>query len=253
MLSVVTLMMMALSHGARGQDAPGRAVLAKMHDTYAGKWYTSLTFRQLTTTWDTARVEKNEQWFESLARVDGRVVLRIDRGDPGLGNGVLYTADSLWVLRKGSLAATRPSGNAFLPLIEGVYIQPVERTVAELKGTGVDLSRTRGGSWNGRPVTVVGAGAASDTTSPQFWIDNERQVLVRMILAPVVNGSTMDIHLEGYEKTGGGWLATTINMYTNGRVQQREAYSDWHVDRVLAPSLFTPAEWTTAPHWARTP
>jgi hypothetical protein len=42
-------------------------------------------------------------------------------------------------MRDGKLAATRDDGNEFLPLIEGVYVQPVERTISELSGMNVDL------------------------------------------------------------------------------------------------------------------
>jgi len=100
----------ALPLRAQADNTIGRTVLQRMHDAYAGKWYKSLTFVQRTTTWDSSRAPKYETWYETVAEDKGRVVLRIDRGSPTNGNGVLYTADSLWSVRGGKLAASLPQG-----------------------------------------------------------------------------------------------------------------------------------------------
>jgi hypothetical protein len=235
---------------AQSANTIGRTVLQRMHDAYAGKWYNSLTFVQRTTTWDSARAPKYETWYETVAENQGRVALRIDRGSPAAGNGVLYTADSLWSVRGGKLAAALPQGNPFLPLIQGVYVQPVDRTVRELKGTGVDLSKGYQRTFEGAKVTVVGAASAADSTSPQFWVDDARNVLVRMMLSFAPNRPPTDVHLGGYERVGGGWLATKVSMYAGGVPMQVEEYSDWKVDQPLSPQLFDVKTWTTAPHWA---
>ena len=83
-------------------------------------------------------------------------------------------------------------------MIEGVYMQPVSRTLAELKDTGIDMTKVMKGEWQDRPVWIVGAASPSDTTSPQFWIDIERNVVVRMMIIPAPNAGPMDIHLDGY-------------------------------------------------------
>jgi len=232
-------------------DTIGRTVLQRMHDAYAGKWYKSLTFVQRTTTFDSARTPKYETWYETVADHDGRVVLRIDRGAPSEGNGVLYTADSLWSLRGGKLAAARPTGNPFLPLIQGVYVQPVDKTVRELKQTGVDLSKGYKTKYEGAGVTVIGAASAADSTSPQIWIDDARNVLLRMMLSFSPNRPPTDVHLGGYERVGQGWLATKVSMYANGVPNQIEEYSNWKIDQPLSGQLFDVATWTTAPHWAK--
>lgn len=248
--SIAALVVAASS--ASAQDASfGRTVLQRMHDAYAGRWYPTLTFVQKTTTWDSARAPHYETWYESVASHGGRVVLRIDRGAPSEGNGVLYTPDSAWVMREGTLAATRPVGNPFLPLIQGVYVQPVDQTVRELKATGVDLTRGYTRTVDGRRVSVVGAASAADSTSPQLWVDDERNVLVRMILSFAPGRPPTDVQLGGYEKTGAGWLATKVTMLSNGVPQQVEEYSDWRVDRQLPAALFDISSWTRAPHWAR--
>jgi len=236
------------------QPAPpktGADVLARMRAAYDGKWYHTLTFTQKTTIRRPDGTQAVETWYESLRHTPERgVQLRIDRGEPAKGNGLLFTADSTWVVRNGALAATRGDGNEFLPLIEGVYVQPVERTVREVAAMKVDLSRVRADRWASRPVWVVGA-AAGDTTSPQLWVDAERNVLVRMILAGADGRPPLDVSLDGYVPAGRGWLATKVAISAGGVPMQTEEYSDWKADVPLAAGLFDPATWTSAPHWAK--
>ena len=158
----------------------GAAVLERMRAAYAGKWYHTLTFVQKTTQMRRDGTTNVSTWHESLRHTPATgVQLRIDVGDLANGNGMLYTADSTWRVQKGALTSAVGTGNEFLPLIEGVYVQPLARTVAEVSAMKIDMSRVRAGTWRDRPVWVVGATAAADTTSPQFWVDQQRNVVVR--------------------------------------------------------------------------
>ena len=232
----------------------GAAVLQRMHDAYAGKWYSTLTFTQKTTQFPPDKDPVVSTWYESLRYVAPiGTQLRIDIGDPALGNGVLYTADSTWIVRGGTMTAARGGGNEFLPLIEGVYMQPVERTVRELATTNVDMQRVTSGRWRDRAVWIVGVATSSDSTTPQFWIDAERNVVVRMILSPAPATPVLDIRLESYVQLGGGWLATKVEMFSAGKPRQFEEYSDWKADVELPAALFDVSSWTTAPHWAKRP
>lgn len=247
------LLLLATTATLHAQPAPrtGTDVLARMHAAYDGAWYHTLTFTQKTTLHRPNVAPTVETWYESLRHTPTTgVQLRIDRGAPSLGNGLLFTADSTWVMRDGALASTRDTGNEFLPLIEGVYVQPVATTAAQVAAMHVDLAKVRADTYDGRPVWVVGA-AAGDTTSAQFWVDQQRNVLVRMLLAGPPGQPAADIALGGYQPVGRGWLATRITMTIGGTPRQTEEYSDWKVDVPLAPALFSPATWTTAPHWAK--
>lgn len=237
---------------AQGAPATGLDLLRTMHDAYRGKWYTSLTFTQQTTQRRPDGTDTVSTWYESLRHTEAKgTELRIDRGDPAAGNGALYTADSLFVVRSGKVTVTRQGGNALLPLIEGVYLQPPERTVAELAPTKVDFSRAvLTGKWNDRPVWITGASAAGDTTSPQIWVDVESKVVVRALLVPVPSAPFMDIRLDGVVPLAGGWLATKCTFYVAGVPVQTEEYRDWKANVELSPQLFDVATWTTAPHWA---
>ena len=229
----------------------GTEVLQRMHDAYAGQWYHTLTFVQKTTQFRKDGTTAVSTWFESLRQATPATTqLRIDVGDPSVGNGMLYTADSTWRLRSGKVTTTQGQGNEFLPLIEGVYMQPVSRTIEQLATTKIDMGRVTKGQWQDRPVWIVGTSSAADTISPQFWIDAERNVVVRMILVPAPSASSMDIRLDGYVPLAGGWLATKVAMLVGGAPVQTEEYSEWKANVELSPTLFDPATWTTAPHWA---
>jgi hypothetical protein len=237
----------------QAQASPGRAVLEKMHVAYAGKWYRTLTFVQKTTQYRPGQPERVQTWWESLRYTPQYgVQLRIDSGDLTSGNGSLYTADSTWIIRGGMLAQIRPSGNEFLPWIEGVYVQPIDLTERQVRAMGIDLAKTRKATWRNRPVTIVGASLVDDTTHSQAWIDDERQVIVRMMV--VDSGRpTLSVFLDDYVRVGGGWLETKVDIYQDGVLRQREEYSDYAVDMPLPDALFDLAQWQTAPHWARRP
>jgi len=232
------------------QPKDGTSVLERMRTAYADKWYHSLTFVQKTTVTRPDGTKNVSTWYESMRHVSAGVQLRIDRGDPAEGNGVLYTADSSWRFRDGKLASAAADGNPFLPLIEGVYVQPIERTVREVRKMNVDLSKVRAGRWRERDVWIVGATSASDTTSSQFWVDQQRNVVVRAIVSNTPP-TVLDIWLDGYVPVGPAMLSTKIVMSSGGKVIQEEEYSNWKTDIDLPASLFDLTNWKGGTHWAK--
>ena len=227
----------------------GRELLDRMHSAYVGKWFKTVTFVQQT-------IRRNPQtgvtdtttWYEALKSPDR---LRIDFGDPKQGNGVLYTADSVYAVRTGKVTRSAASGNPFLPFVVGVYDQPVETTVRQIKPYNFDLSKVYSTTWEGRPTYVVGSQSASDTTSPQFWIDQNRLIIVRMLLPlnPNAAADLADIRLEDYRPVGGGWLAVRVEMTHGGQLLQNEVYSDWRGNVELPAELFVAEKWSEKPHW----
>jgi hypothetical protein len=238
---------------AQGEPESGHELLRVMRSAYADRWFKTLIFTQTTTTRDSTGKERVATWYESLRYTPSSgTELRIDTGEPAAGNGVLYSPDSVWVFRNGKQVAVRPGGNRLLPLVEGAYVQPVERTAQELAPTGVNLTlAVLRGQWRGRPVWIAGAGAAGDTTSPQFWVDVRTKAVVRAIYSPVAGAPVMDMRLDRLVETGGGWLATRCEFWIAGKLAQTEEYHDWRTNVALPPALFDPAAWATAPHWAR--
>jgi hypothetical protein len=227
----------------------GTALLAQMRDRYADKWFRTLTFVQRTTTRRPDGTDQVTTWYEAQ-RGDR---LRIDFGDPALGNGALYTADSLYVMRSGKVARATAEGNPFLPLVVGVYLQPLEVTVAQIARYKVDLGRMHRRDWEGRSTYVVGALSPSDSTSPQFWVDRDRLIVVRFLmpLIPSPENRTQDVRLENNVRVGGGWLATRVRILDKGVPVQTEEYADWKADVALPESFFQAERWSEGPHWAK--
>lgn len=226
----------------------GNAVLALMHDRYAGRWFNSLTFVQRTTQRRPDGTEQVSTWYEAMLGTR----LRIDMGDLAQGNGALYTPDSLYVVRGGTVTRTIGEGNPFLPLIAGVFLQPVDVTIRQLAPYHIDLSRLRQQDWEGRPTWVIGAASPADTTSPQVWIERDRLIVTRFImpLFPTPTHRSQDIRLEQNVAVGGGWLATRVRMLDAGVPLQTEEYSDWHADVTLPATFFRAEHWRDGPHWA---
>jgi outer membrane lipoprotein-sorting protein len=229
--------------------ASGTELLQRMHDAYAGKWYKTVTFVQKTTVTRPNGVVDTSTWYEALKSPDR---LRIDFGDPSNGNGALYTADSLYVVRAGKVTRTVASGNPFLPFVAGVYDQPVDTTVRQLAPYHFDLSKIRSDVWEGTPVYVVGASSASDLESPQFWIDRDRLIPLRFLvkLSPDPAAKPNDIRLEKNVQVGGGWLATHVAIMDGGVVRQAEDYSNWNGNVSLPADFFVAEKWKDTPHWA---
>jgi len=224
---------------------PGTDVLQRMHDRYAGKWYHTLTFVQRTIVTRGDAKPDTATWYEALK--DSR--LRIDIGSPASGNGALATADSTWGIRAGKLARASADGNPFIPLIMGVYQQPVAQTERELSAFGFGFASSYRTTWQGRPVTVVGAASAADTSSAQFWVDDGRLVVVR-VRGALLGQPYADIVLAGYVPLQKGWLATEIHIQLPG-FKQVEQYRDWRAAMELPDAFFTVDGWSSTPHWVR--
>jgi hypothetical protein len=241
LLALVASCASASGRTDRSEPADGKALLARMHDRYAKRWFNSLTFVQRTTQKKADGTTQVSTWYEALQGTR----LRIDVGDRAAGNGALYTPDSLYVVRGGKVVRTMAEGNPFLPLIMGVYIQPVDLTVAQLAPLKVDLSRIRVQDWEGKPTYVVGSTSPSDTTSPQFWVEKDRLIVTRFLLPlfPTPEHRVQDVRLENNVAVGDGWLATKVRMLDKGSALQTEEYSDWRANVALPATFFEAEHW----------
>lgn len=231
------------------QTAPksGLELLTRMHDAYATTWYRTLTFVQKTKIDRAGEAPADQTWYESVAAPG---ILRIDIADPDSGNGVIYSTDSTFIFHAGKAVRRLPGGNPFLPLIMGVYLQPPATTAEQLAAYHMDLTRISSAMLDGKPVWIVGAATPTDTTAPQFWVEADRLIVLRVI-SPIGNsGLTFDARLGGYERAGKGWLATRVLIAVSNGTRQEEVYTDWKADPPISLDLFDPAKYSTAPHWA---
>jgi hypothetical protein len=225
---------------APAAPATARQLVERMHADWAGKWYETLEFRQLNTTY-TSVGEQTSEWLERQ-QVPGR--LRIDFVSPQPnGSGLLYRGDSVYTFDAGAQARAVEQPHPLLLLTADVYARASDTTMALLAELGVDTSLVRVDDWNGRPVTVMGA-AAGDSTSTQLWVDAERMLLLRLIWAQAAGGRTVvtDYHLT-YQEVGGFTVPQEIVFLRRGRPYFRERYVEVRPNAPLDPALFDPAQW----------
>ena len=218
----------------------GTELVTRMHDRYDGRWYRTVTFTQTTTQRLPDGTERVSTWHEAL-RAPG--TLRIDVGAPADGNVIIYTRDSSHHVRAGKLIRSEADANPFMPFVATMYHVPVSETLGELARWKFDLSRIRADTLAGRLTWVVGARDAADVTSPQFWVDAERLVATRLIIAGDGMGPGMDIALNDYRPLGGGWIAADVDIKSGGQTIQREQYADLRANVDLPASMFDPHQW----------
>lgn len=224
----------------------GTAVLQQMHDEYQGRWYRTLTFIQTTSFPN----RPAETWYEAGA-IPGK--LRIDVAPIENGNAFMYVGDSLVMFQGGQRVRAVEDRNLLMTLAFDVYGQPVATTAAQLTGSGVDLDRVHASTWQDRPVWVVGA-EMGDTTSAQFWVDQERLVFVRLLEpqknpdAPDAEPAILDVEFNRYERLGGGWIAPEVIIRLNGTEIMREVYRDMRADVELPAELYDTSTYQ-APAW----
>jgi hypothetical protein len=214
----------------------GEDLVRQMHAKYAGKWYRNLTFVQTTTYPD----RPAQTWYEA-GEIPGK--LRIDIAPIDSMNAFMYVGDSAIMFKGGKRVGARADRNLLMTLGFDVYGQSPETTISQLKAAEVDLSKIREDSWRGTKVWVVGA-EKGDTTTNQFWIEQERLLFVRLIEAhqnPQKQSDPpdiLDVTFEDYQPLGKGWVAPTCVIKLNGKEFQTEKYRDIKADVKLPSNLY---------------
>ena len=216
-----------------------RSLIRAMHERYPS-WYRTVSFTQKTTINPPSGGEITQTWYE-FARLPGR--LRIDT-DAATRTGTLFVNDSVYSFASGKQTRATADINELLLLGFDVYTQPPLRTEDQLRSRGFDLSRFHEGTWQGKPIYIVGA-MRGDTTSKQFWVDAETLLFLRLIEQSALGHN--DIRFENYRPIGNGWIAERVDQVVNGKRRLLEEYSNVRVNEPLADNLFEAAAWATAP------
>jgi len=219
----------------QGPIRSGEDLIRAMHDRYAGKWYTTLSFVQHNTATKADGTQEHSTWHED-ARIPGN--LRIDFL-PDSGNGLLFANDSEYVRQADTLAHAEALIHPLMVLGFDVYAQPVATSIAKLKALGIDLSVVHEDSWEGRSAYVVGA-KAGDLRTNQFWIEKGRLLFVRMLERGRRDTTRMnETRFESYRAVGPAWVSPRVEFLVDGRQVWLEEYDDITTGKPLADSLFT--------------
>jgi len=220
----------------------GEDVIRAMHDRYAGAWYTDLALVQTVNYYDaqSGAYDSARVWYESI-RLPG--IVRSDIAPLDAGNSIVFKDQTWLFIEADTLVGEQPGQHPLLLLGFDVYVQPVEQTIATLQAVGFDVSpEVREGEWQGRAAYVVG------DENQQFWIDKEELLFVRLVLRNPNTGAEREITFDGYERLGGGWIATEITFLQSGQVDMTERYNYWTIDVEFEPSLFLVTD-RTRPTW----
>ena len=180
-----------------GTSAPksGEDLVRQMYAKYDGRWYRNVT---------TFPDKPAETWYEA-GTIPGK--LRIDIAPLDGMNAFMFVGDSSFAFKGGQRVGAQEDRNLLMTLGFDVYGQAPETTIAQLKAQHVDLSRIREDTWNGAKVWVVGA-AKGDTTTTQFWIEQDRLLFLRLIESrksikhPDAPPRLLDVTFEGYQPLG---------------------------------------------------
>jgi hypothetical protein len=221
----------------------GEELVAAMHKKYSGKWYKTLTFVQKNTLYKPDGTTENSIWYEAMS-APGK--LRVDFDPLESGNGMMFADGMQHSFKDGKLVRSQALVHPLMVLGFDVYLQPVEKTVAQLKELKIDLAVLREDVWQGRPVYVVGA-KQGDARSPQFWIDKKNLYFVRM-LQPVGRDQAriQETQFNKYQKVkGGGWISPEVVFMIDGKRNFLEEYTDVQTNVPLDANLFNPQSWMT--------
>jgi hypothetical protein len=152
-------------------------LIRAMQKKYSKSWYQTATFVQKTSNIDDDGNQKVSTWYEALS-VPGS--LRIDFTPIREGNGILFTDRKVFSFKDGKQESSRPYVHPLMILGFDIYKLPAADVIDTLKALKFDLSILREGTWQGRPVYVIGA-KAGDLHSLQFWIDQQNLYFVRLL------------------------------------------------------------------------
>jgi len=241
--TVLLVLLLLVSAPAFAADIKtGEELIAAMHKKYDGKWYKTLTFVQKTITHKPDGTTSAETWYEAMS-LPGK--LRIDIDPTEKGNGILFADGKVFSFRDGKTTGGRPFVHPLMVLGFDVYGQPVESTISQVKGMGIDLSVIRQDKWLGKDVYVVGA-KSGDAATPQFWVDKKTLVFVRLIQAAGRDKkSVAETQFNKYVKAKGGWVAAEVLFFIDGKATTTEEYSDIQADVALDANLWNPEKWTS--------
>ncbi len=216
-------------------------LLAAMRARYESKWYRTLRFVQYNTEHHPDGTVARSVWREWIQ--SGKMRIEFQPADSG--NGILFTNDSLYDIRHDSVARARPFVYPLLALGFDVYIEPLERTTAHLQQAPrvFDLAILSEGTWNGRPVWIVGA-RAGDLHSRQFWVDKERLVFVRMLEpSPRDASKTAESRFNKYEPRDGAWVFAEEESLVDGQQQSLAQFQDIETNITIPAASWDARQW----------
>lgn len=216
----------------RQEIKSGEELIKQMHEKYLEKWFNSIAFEQDAIFYENGKVVKKQIWYEA-SKIPGKLIIKYDSLQSG--NGAIFASDSVFVFQNDSLIMKQRRIHDLLVLSLDVYAQPVETTISKLKELDYDLNKIHINIWHGKEVYVVGA-TKEDTLSPQFWIEKDRLLFVRLIGSQ--NGKRKEVIFNNYKPLEQGWIEQEVIFKYDNDVYMREIYSNIRIPKKLTDQCF---------------
>lgn len=212
----------------------GEDVVRAMYETYGGEWFKDFNIKQKVTYYQQDTVVHTEIWDEIIS-LPAKV--RSIIGNTEDGNCEIYHDQAYHRFVGGKLANVIEGNHHLLSLGFDVYLQKPEKTLEDISGAGFDMSVVSDTLIDEREVLIVGALPGQEDV-PQFWVDKERMLLVRISLNSG-SGSLYTVDLLEYVPFEEGWISTYLIFSRHGRVLMEENYLDFGVMKEIPEHTFT--------------
>jgi len=217
------------------KDLNSTTLLKKMYARYHGKWHSNLSFNQTTERYRNDSLVKTQTWYEHILYPDK---LRIDFDSLKSGNGIIFRADSTYVISNNKLVRSLKNENELIFFLGGMYFVPFDQVLAHFKSLHYDLTKFHTDTWKGKPVYVIGADKTDEKVN-QLWIDKEKLVAIRFI--KYEDGTKEEGTMEGQIPLNGAWSETLCKFWVNDHILQVETYHDVVAGGPVDKSMFEPS------------
>lgn len=159
-------------------------------------------------------------------------------------SGIVRNRERLAVFEAGKRVASSSRVDIAHLLAYDVFAMRIDSTIQWLDVARVRMGRMRRDRWEGREVLVVGGSSESDTTSTQFWVDEDRLRVVRVIQPdPRRARDRLDIRFRAFDHVMDVPLPTRIDVYRNGRLAQQHTITDLTANPSLPTRAFDLQRW----------
>lgn len=239
MRQLLVILSLLLHLSASAQD--GRTFLEGMYNRYHGKWRKSLVFTQKTEKYRNDSLVAEETWYETIVYPKN---FRIDFGRPDSGNCVIFKNDSAYIFKGHKLLKSRADTNELLYFLGGMYFShSFEEVYRKFHAFGIDAGK----SYKRGRIAVIGV-ADSSVEANQLWVEEKTYNVVRLIT--FANGHSSDAVFSHHKELGKTQCETHVAFYEDGRLRQREIYTELKANRRIPTSMFS-VDSTWAWHWYR--
>ena len=159
-------------------------------------------------------------------------------------SGLVRDRERLAVFEAGKRVASSSRMDIAHLLAYDVFAMRIDSTIQWLDIARVRLGRMRRDRWEGRDVLVIGGSSENDTTSTQFWVDEHRLRVLRVIQPdPRRVRDRLDIRFRDFDEVMDVPLPTRIDVYRNGRLAQEHTITDLTANPSLPTRAFDLQRW----------